>query len=297
VSALELGLPRRAQADVITCINAHAAGQRELKSGRFKAATELFTSCATSPSCPDAIRVECVEFRQAVEKSIPTVVFSVIDERGNDVPNVRVYAAKELIAARLDGRAVALDPGKYELRFVLADGAVINNEVVVREGEKNRVITVHTGPQDGTLGPLAPPSNTLSTRAAVPVAELTSSPDASQRRLPIAFWVSAGVGTVALGSWSTFALLGHHRQTELNECSPHCETSRHSDFNAMRRDYLIADLSLGVAVASAGLAAWFYFSGATPAVSEGGTRSPVSFSVQPTFSARGANLVLTTYTP
>jgi hypothetical protein len=65
----------------------------------------------------------------------------------------------------------------------------------------------------------------------------------------------------------------------------------------MRRDYLIADLSLGVAVASAGLAAWFYFSGATPAVSEGGTRSPVSFSVQPTFSARGANLVLTTYTP
>lgn len=58
----------------------------------------------------------------------------------------------------------------------------------------------------------------------------------------------------ALGSW------GVSEQSKMEACSPNCAPSFHHNFDAMRRDYLIADISLGVAVASAGVAGWWFLS-------------------------------------
>ncbi len=92
-------------------------------------------------------------------------------------------------------------------------------------------------------------------------APLSDTPEGTHASgLPPAFWVSSGVAAAALTSFTVFSLLGHARQSNLSECSPGCSPSHRADFDAMHRDYLIGDISLGVAVASAGAATWFFLS-------------------------------------
>ena len=63
-----------------------------------------------------------------------------------------------------------------------------------------------------------------------------------------------------------FAPLGHDQQPSLDECAPDCPNSRQDDYDAMRRNYLIADISLGVALASAGIATWTLISDGEPSL-------------------------------
>ncbi|MET0791455.1 MAG: hypothetical protein ABW061_08030 [Polyangiaceae bacterium] len=254
MSLLLLGT-RAARADVASCAQAHASGQHEAKSGHPKAAAQLFASCLASEGCPEAIRAECLEFARDNEKSLPTVIFAVSDAKGKDLVDVRVYsaddpsAADELLAEKLDGRAVAIDPGEHHFKFVLASGDPISSDVLVREGEKNRIVSVHV-PAPVTRAPAAPLEQ--------------DQPSSHSSSLSPAFWISSGVAAAALTSFTVFSLLGHSRQSQLSDCSPGCAPSRRDDFDAMHRDYLIGDLSLGVALVSAGAATWFLLSGQHP---------------------------------
>jgi len=61
----------------------------------------------------------------------------------------------------------------------------------------------------------------------------------------------------------------------------------------MRRDYLVADISLGAALASAGVATWLFLR-AEPATStdqHGPVKATVRVKVTPLISARGAGLL------
>src|SRR5262249_30690555 len=122
--------------------HAHATGQRESKAGHLRLASQLFTSCGSDDSCPDQLRKECAEFLEDVKRTIPTVVLSALDENGHDVASAKVYSGDELLTDTLDGRALDIDPGKYHLRFVLPGGEELSTDVVVREGEKQRLIQV-----------------------------------------------------------------------------------------------------------------------------------------------------------
>ena len=103
--------PRTAAADAKSCIRAHSTGQRESKAGHLRLASQLFTSCGSDESCPDQLRKECAEFLETVKKTIPTVIFSVLDEDGQDVSGAKVYSSDELLVDGLDGRAFEIDPG------------------------------------------------------------------------------------------------------------------------------------------------------------------------------------------
>jgi hypothetical protein len=281
LAGLWLGVGLPARADVGACILEHSTGQREAKAGHLKQASELFASCAAMQDCPDPIRAECSEFHRDTEKNIPTVIFSVVDAHGKDLSDVRVFAEQELLTDALDGRATQLDPGKHEFRFELAQGEQFTTAVLIREGEKNRVVSVRVPekqsvpaqPQPGLAG-----------------AETT------RNALPVGFWIAAGIGAAALTSWGVFALSGHSLQSKLDECSPNCNASRHGDFDAMRRDYLIADLSLGVGIASAGVATWFVLSqpaSTARAKQQRGQNAP-QLTLLPVASVSGSWLLLST---
>ncbi|MEI9941052.1 MAG: hypothetical protein WDO69_27865 [Pseudomonadota bacterium] len=270
VLSLCLGLPRVALADVTACVQSHASGQREAKAGRLKAASELFASCVSEEGCPDAIRSECAEFRKDTERNLPTVIFAALDERGGDLIQVRVYADEQALTETLDGRPIAVDPGEHHFMFELASGQVLQSDVVIREGEKNRIVSLRLPP---------PPKSEV---------------NETQRKLPPSFWVASGVGAAALASWGAFAVIGHGKQSALAECSPTCSPSSRADYDAMRRDYLIADISLGVAVASAGVATWLFLSsdGSSSADRHAASSAGSRLSVLPLVSTRGAGLVL-----
>jgi hypothetical protein len=283
---LLLGVTQSARADVASCINSHASGQREAKAGRLKVASELFASCGSGEDCPSEIRAECVELYHVVEMSIPTVLFTAIDKYGKDFTAVRVYSNNQLLTEHLDGHSIALDPGKYVFRFVSSRGEVVSGDVLVREGEKNRVVSVQMQEQ---------PASTLQQQEAAPVAPSPRNDSAKQGSLPVGFWLSAGVGTAALASFGVFGLLGHSHQSTIAKCSPNCDASRHDDFDSMKRDYLIADISLGVAVASAGAATWFFFTNghsSSPTKERTASRHSAPLSIQPILWGRGAGLVV-----
>jgi hypothetical protein len=214
-------------------------------------------------------------------------VFTATDEQGRDITNVKVYSTDQLVVEALDGRPVPLDPGKHRFRFVLPWGEVLSSDVLVREGEKNRVVGVQVKDSArASRSPAAPQPSPLVAPSA-PAAE-------RGRVLPTGFWVASGVGVASLASWGVFALLGNAKQSEVEDCSPHCGAVRRDDFDAMRRNYLIADVSLGAAAVSAGIATWLFFTadGGSSASQQGYQPKLPRFAVLPLPDGSGAAFVV-----
>lgn len=237
-----LVLPRAASASTESCTQAHAGGQREENAGRLKEALTYFEECAADADCPLPIRNECTSLYSKVEARLPTLVFSVVDDTGNDVTDVRISSADTEIANGLDGRPIAINPGRHELRYELPGGQVITKGVVVRQGEKDRIVAVKLPRTE--FASSAPAQ--VSTE---PTEPLATEPD-KRFTVPLASWVAYGVGAAALVSWGTFGLLGRGQEQDLVDCSPTCDPSKRDDFDVMKRNYLIADISLGVGAAA-----------------------------------------------
>lgn len=244
LGAVSLAAPRAAHADAASCTQAHASAQREQKAGRLKAASQQFMACGSDETCPDRVRNDCVERYNAVEKLVPTVILSLTDAQGKDVTSAQVYANDALLTSELDGRAIALEPGRHAFRFVLPSGEEVKTDAIVREGEKNRVVTAKMD---------APAADAASAPAAAS-AGTTEPTEPRDTSLPTGFWVASGIGVAALASFTTFAVMGRRKHEDLADCSPDCNTSRQDDYDSLKRNYLIADISLGAAAVSFGVA-------------------------------------------
>ncbi len=251
---------RTAAADPRACIHAHSTGQRESKAGHLRLASQLFTSCGSDETCPDQLRKECAEFLQDVTRTIPTVVFSALDENGHDLASARVYSGDELLADGLNGRDVEIDPGRYHLRFVLQGGDTLVTDVVVREGEKQRLVQVKKD-------------------RPILAVETTASPgahgDTSSGRGP-APWIAAGVTAIALGTGVTLAVMGTGDKSDLDRCKPACSSDQHATYDSAKGLLLGADIGFGAALVAGALTGWLFLSEssheAAPASKEAATR-------------------------
>jgi hypothetical protein len=197
---------------------------------------------------------------------MPTVVFSVTDDKGEALKAVKVFSADELIAESLDGSAIAVDPGKHRFRFVLPSGEVLSTDELIREGEKDRVISVDMSPLERQPAPLPPPQTPapspdggMANSGMTPAEQMVAPAESSRRGPTVGFWVASGIGAGALASFATAALIGRSIHADLADCSPDCGSDRRDDYDALRRSYLAADISLGIAVVSVGTAAYLYF--------------------------------------
>ena len=185
---------------------------------------------------------DCRRWLDEVEYAIPTVVFAV-REGLRDLEDVLVTRNGKLIANRLDGRAVAVDPGKQRFVFELKGNRQRTVDALIVEGEKSRVIAVEVSPPDEVAlteyGGVRPPP------ALAPKRPLSA--------VPLVF---AGVGAVALGSFTGFAVAGWRQETSLaDRCAPRCTDA---EVQSVRRKYLLADISLGVGVGALAVAGYLY---------------------------------------
>lgn len=209
------------------CIGEHVEAQLLRKQQRLVEAQAHLLECA-APTCPELVRAECTALSREVEAALPRVVLEAIDADGRPTtePWVSIDGAADLVP--LDGRTIPLDPGEHQLRFEQPDGAMVELTVVLAESERDRRIVAEFGPR----GP-------VDARPRV-------------RRWPTnVMLVSGGVAAVALGSFTFFAIAGRSVENQLDRCKPSCESQ--ADIDRMRSRYLIADVSLGVALVSAGV--------------------------------------------
>jgi hypothetical protein len=224
-----------------SCAASYERAQEDRSAGHLVEARAELLVCAQT-SCPEFIMTDCRRWLDEVEYAMPTVVFAV-REGSRDLEDVQVTRNGKLIANRLDGRAVAVDPGKQRFVFELKGNRQRTVDALIVEGEKSRVIAVEVAPAD--------PVAMLEYGGARPPPAL-----APKRPLSLAPLVLVGVGAAGLGSFAGFALAGYRQENSLsNRCAPRCTDA---EVQSVRRKYLLADISLGVGVGALAVAGYLY---------------------------------------
>ncbi len=263
VGTLWLGAARAAE-EPLTCPQAYEKAQEEKTAGRLNAAIEHLKSCI-DPSCAVFIREDCLRWMDQTESALPTVVFSVRED-GKDLTEVEVLCDDKTLTGILDGKAIPVDPGLHAFTFNVPGLAPEQRQVLIREGERNRIINVEFSRLHESVGPPSPTSG----------AATALSPDPSlrseRRTLPYAL---AGVGTLGVAGFAVFALLGNSQQGDLERtCSPYCQSSQ---VDSVKTKYLLADACLGVGLISLGVATYLLVKNHGESATGRDTATSVSF--------------------
>jgi hypothetical protein len=237
-------LPARVEAadEKRACASAYERAQQLRRSGSLRASREQLLICAQD-RCPDVARVDCVRWLREVDDAIPTLVVRARDPSGSDLADVRVFVDDVLLAPRLDGQPLVVDPGEHTLRLEHGDGPPLEQHLVVVMGEKNRIVAVTLPGEVPSLPRVAP----------VQPARPEPSPPS---RFPTAAAILAGVGVIAAGVSTYFEVAGiGDRRHLFNTCAGHCSQS---DVDFAYRELRAGDVAAGVALVSLAGAIWLY---------------------------------------
>jgi len=213
-----------AAAGPIECAAAYEDGQRLMSKAHLLESAQQFRYCG-SPACPAVMHAECLRFLDRVEAMTPSVVIRLEPE----LPVQADASVDDGPAMALDGRALALDPGTHRLRLRAPGYVVADRQFLVAEGETLKMIEVQLVPL-----PRSRPSE---------LARPRPDPDTSASVVPwIVTGAVAGIGAAGLTYWGLTARSG---EAALSDCSPDCPRER---VDAVKRDYRLANVSLGVGV-------------------------------------------------
>lgn len=232
------------------CVLDHEHTQRLRLAGKLKDARAAATSCADDP-CPALVRAECTRIFTEIEASLPSVVVEATEDGASVDGALDVDGASA--AARLDGHPIVLDPGEHALRVRVADGRSAEMRIAIREGETGRRVQLAIPPR--AVLPLDSSARESVVRLLPAVGSV---PIEGAPRRDAVHWPAIGLGAIAvagLGTFTIFGLRGYREQIELEtRCAPACSPG--SD-HAMRTDYLVADIALGMGLAALGGAIYF----------------------------------------
>ncbi len=258
--------------DKQACIASSEKAQQLRADGKLSASREQLLFCARDV-CPGVVRKDCARWLGEVEEALPTIVLAARDGDGHDITAVKVTVDNNPFAEKLEGKAQTIDPGSHVVKFERDTGEVVSETVLVREGEKNRIVAVTFAPAKTAATP-APSTGKANDETVPPVL-----PEDHNRRA--AAWVLSGVGVVALGSFAYFGITARNDASDLrSSCAPGCAQS---DVDSVRTRLLVADISLGASLVSFGVATYLFVSG--------GSEKRTAVVVSPTASGGTLQLV------
>ncbi len=253
--------------DKAACLDANGQAQTLRDARRLVDAREQLRICARA-ECPRVVRSDCVTWLAEVEKALPTVVLSAKDATGKDVREATVTVDGKALATRLDGQALAVDPGPHTFRFERADGAAATQQVVIRDGEKARAVSVVLA----AGAPVAPvpvpvPASPEPVPMPTPAPQDAGSRPSSSLRL--VGWIVGGAGVVAVGVGGGIALAAKSKdQTAAGEPG----LARQTDSQAAVQQGNVATLvmGLGAAAVATGVVLWIVSPGSSTRVGTNG---------------------------
>ena len=259
----------------LTCAQAYERAQEEKATGQLKAAIEHLKRCVDA-KCAKFIRKDCVRWMEDAQRALPTVVFSIL-EGGDEITDVEILCDDKILIRMLDGEPIPIDPGLHDFTFNVPGLVPAERQVLIHEGERNRIIKVEfrspesiappppspppPSPPPSPLPPSPPPPSppppapssnaefTLSAKPNPPLAE-SSSPSLAHA-WPYGL---AGVGALGVAGFAVFAALGASQKGDLERsCSPFCQTGQ---VDSAKTKYILADTCLGVGLVSLGVATY-----------------------------------------
>jgi hypothetical protein len=224
------------------CIAAADEGQKLRDDGKLTAARDKFIMCAAK-ACPGADAKKRSEWLIDAENDTPTVTFRAFDEQGKETLAVRVLIDGVAVAQSIEAKALPVDPGEHTVRFELAGGQAVEDKVLVRPGEKNRMIEL-------SFQPKAPPP-----AAAKPVVPPPAAPPPDEGggfHVPTLGWIGLGVGVAGGVMTAVFAISANSAESDLRStCAPSCASSEKSSIDTK---IVLANVGLGVGIVGLGVA-------------------------------------------
>jgi hypothetical protein len=234
------------------CVDAHYKAQELRNARKLIEARSRFVRCSAT-SCPRLVQKECADLLAEVQRSLPSVVFAAKDEAGIDLLDVAVSVDGQPMSERIDGSAVAIDPGPHTVGFRRPGGQPVEQVILVNEGEKDRIVRAVISGASPVFGP-APA--TVVSRPSAP-AEAPSAPRETSSRSWAPVLISGGVSALAIASFAYFGLNGQASKDELSATCRSGGACSSNDVDRARTQLIIADVSLVVGLVSAGAALYF----------------------------------------
>jgi hypothetical protein len=223
---------------VTECVAASGAGQEHQKKGFLFSALQELEIC-TDPACPTVVRVDCAKWRDEVLAAMPSINI-VVRLDGVDQPRALVLLDGAPWLDQLLGRPRDLEPGEHHVTVELG-GTRQDQRLVIVQGEKNRVVVF------SFTGGAAPPP---------------TPPPAAHAEGHFPLWPVV-FSALAVAGGTTFTVLGLTGKARLASLvgSPCAETKTCDPAQAasISRQFLAADISLGVGVACAIAAGGFWW--------------------------------------
>jgi hypothetical protein len=254
---------------VAECLAASHASLQTEAAHKLRAERAQLLVCAAD-SCPKDIRKDCVSRVDEVTARIPTIIFAAKDGSGADLSDVKVTMDAELVVAKLEGLAIAVDPGSHAFTFETPGQPAVSKTFVVQVGQHDRRESV-------TFASSAPPAPAQSS-ASAPAPEPPPAVDAggglgTQKILAL---VAGGIGVVGVGVGTVFGLMAISKKTDAqNACPGECATqdgvNKWNDMLATGNISTIGFVVGGVGLVG-GAVLWLTAPGA-----QGGPRAQVGF--------------------
>lgn len=209
------------------CIAAAESGQQLRSSGKLLEARKAFGAC-TASICPSVIRRDCGKWIDEIDAATPSITVTLEDENGVESSEGRVLLDGEPLL-RADGRATPIDPGPH--RFVWSrDSGTVDQELVIREGEHNRVVILRAPRAERP----PPPAS-------------TAAPSEGGEKSPLP-WIVGGSGLAVAAVGGIFWGIGLHDRSTLESTCAAAHTCAQSDVDSSHTKLVVGDVLLGIGV-------------------------------------------------
>ncbi|HMY20228.1 MAG TPA: hypothetical protein PKA58_28065 [Polyangium sp.] len=211
------------------CVTAYKEGQVHRKNGEQLSARDDFKVCAQNV-CPVVLRKDCGPWLQKVEESIPSIVVNPSSATGKPLSDSRILVDGKAVEPKSPDGTIEMDPGAHVVRVEATGHNAVDRSIKLRTGEKKTILEIKLAP----------------TKAV---------PKTGSRPIPGSFFAFSAVSLVGFGAFAGFGLHGNALRQDLESCKPACSPDR---VDPVKRDYILADVGLGVGVIFLGLATWSF---------------------------------------
>jgi hypothetical protein len=256
------------------CVVAWRNADTLAKDGQLRAAKTQMLKCAHY-TCGGALSKECSRRVVEIEADTPTIVPVVKNDSGEAITDLQLAMDGEVLATKIDGRAIMVDPGTHEFTFQTDKNVYGSYKAVILQGQRNRPIEVTLRAEDrrplvkrrdmpGSLTAAAMRQERMRQEQEMSDRpEVNFVPDEGEepqgRRFTSGTLGLAGVGVLGLAGYSLGNYTGNKENKALNDCSPNCSVD---SVNRVQNFYNVAKISLGVGIAALAGATYLYLTSA-----------------------------------
>jgi hypothetical protein len=275
------------------CVAAWRNADKLVKVGQLRAAKVSMLKCAHY-TCGGVLSKECGRRVAEIENDTPTIVPVVKDEDGDALADVSLAMDGELVANRIDGRAVMVDPGTHEFTFQRGNRVLASYKTTILQGQRNRTVEVSLDGDRPMVKTRLPPGSLVgaaiapsASGAAAEGQQLNFTPDQVEeesgggRRITNGTLLLGAVGALGVAGYAGALYQGNKENRDLDICAPGC---RPEAVDRVRKFYQAAKISLGIGAAALVGAGLLYFTsdGGEEVASKGTTGKGYQFALSPT---------------